>query len=364
MISIVTPCYRTSPFYLHRLLVSLWPVREEVEWIIVNDCPLDRRPVEFFGKHSKSFQKMKIIEHHDNKGIACSYADGFMAATHEYTAILDHDDEVDLYPLLHLVRSLSYKPHFIYTNERKFSEDYREDFYKPDFDIISAFHYFFMHHITLFRTEDCKSILNEKSSLKVRDTFDIWLTWSLLLKYKNQRILTEHLKSTLYGWRMHEQSTALSLDAKADCRIQIKNTAQDIINLLGGGYRVELYPQANYAVGYESTGSHEGFIDLVKQIYRFQDKYGSEIEISNLMSIFKRIPLPFLTLLPPMDFWVLNRYNIERCGFFTDLHLISVPHLLKVGEEVNIKNYSPDCFVKYIGNSEVSESKEKVILVY
>lgn len=97
-VSVVVPIYNVSQ-YIERCVRTLFEqTLQEIEYIFVNDCTPDNsmdilnRLVEEYPLRKSS---VRIINHVQNQGLACSRIDGIKMASGKYLAHCDSDDWVD-----------------------------------------------------------------------------------------------------------------------------------------------------------------------------------------------------------------------------------------------------------------------------
>ena len=182
VISLITPCYKTPLYFLERLAFTLYDCRHKIEWVVVDDFGSSPGVSPFFAHIAGSFPHLKLISHDTNSGISAGYRTGFANSTADYVALVDHDDELNLLAILDfLEKPASDSYDIIYTNERKISTISSEDYFKPRFDVLSAVHYFYCHHITLFRGKIAREIAAKGEAFKfATTTFDIALLYEYL----------------------------------------------------------------------------------------------------------------------------------------------------------------------------------------
>lgn len=106
-VSVIIPIYNVSQ-YIERCARTLFEQSlQEIEFIFVNDCtPDDSVEVlsRILDEYPNQKEKVIIINHEKNQGLACSRIDGIKTARGKYLAHCDSDDwvDVDLYERLYL----------------------------------------------------------------------------------------------------------------------------------------------------------------------------------------------------------------------------------------------------------------------
>ena len=95
LVSIIVPVYNTEK-YLPRCLDSLVnQTFRDIEIIIVNDCSQGNCN-EIAEEYLKKDNRIKYIEHNENKGTLIARKTGSIAAEGDYITYLDSDDELDI----------------------------------------------------------------------------------------------------------------------------------------------------------------------------------------------------------------------------------------------------------------------------
>ncbi|MBD9653004.1 glycosyltransferase [Ensifer sp. ENS09] len=237
-------------YYLERLASCLNPCKERIEWIVVDDSPNSAVIQIFMERIKGAFPNVKLIRHSENRGIRSAYVSGFTQASGKYVGILDHDDEVNLAPLLDCLLGCGDEIDLLYTDERKFSSAIIESYHKPSFDILSAVQYFYPHHITLFRTEVAKQILlaSDTSINLATTTFDIAFWYEYLFFFRENGLRVRHVAQELYGWRIHPGSTAASIEQKPSHIKERKSIAEHFFDRFESNYTVDARADISYVI--------------------------------------------------------------------------------------------------------------------
>ena len=213
-LSLVTPLYRTKKQYLIDAMKPLKKYSEVIEWVLVNDSPDDLKLKAYLSDiYDPNY--MVITENEKNVGIFKSYYNGFMIASGEYCCILDHDDVFEPGKILSALNS---NPDIAYTNEYKFNDEddeYYEEYIKPEFDLLSIISYYYTHHVTVLKTEIIKTALMKKGiDCNYKSLFDIHMIFEYINCLFKNKIEVIHVNSADYGWRVHQDSTAMNLEQK------------------------------------------------------------------------------------------------------------------------------------------------------
>ncbi|AQQ48825.1 hypothetical protein A8F66_02555 [Burkholderia cenocepacia] len=362
LISVITPLYKTSVYYLERLATSLWAVRDSIEWVVVNDSPGVPHVESFVDRMQSCFPNIKYVRHDVNQGIFTSYTSGINAATTPYVAILDHDDEVDLAPIVAHLNTAGEHHDLIYTDEVRFGQEVNVHFAKPTFDPLSSMHYFYMHHITLFRTSICKGLIEKEPDAvkKYRSCFDIWLALGYIRHFGSRPISSKYMPYPSYGWRVHDDSTAKSLGQKPLADGERIEIAKSLYRELDPLANIELDDEARYLVRYRyPTGSAQDRKQLAKLICSYFDVYThrmsaiSEHQMGRgdhpLLAALSSVPLAYLDDFIAGKCLVVPRQKLPRDSRIHDSvsrHLDNVPVLEMIDDRL-----SPADFAKLTAQS-------------
>jgi glycosyltransferase involved in cell wall biosynthesis len=325
LVSILTPVYKTSVFYLERLATSMWPVRDSIEWVIVNDSPGTLHVEAFIKRMQSCFPHIQYVHHKTNQGIFAAYSSGVMASTAPYIAILDHDDEVDLAPIASHLKQDGDRYDLVYTDEVRFGQGVNAYFAKPSFDPLSAMHYFYMHHITLFRTEICKSLIDKEpdATKKYRSCFDIWLALGYIRHHGATPITSKYVAYPSYGWRVHDDSTAKNLGQKPLADGERIEIARKLYSQHDAFADIVLDDEARYVVRYvypiASPQDRTQFTNLLCSLFDIFtprmtaiDEHKLSRGDMELVKALSKVPLAYLKDLVDGKCVVLQRNKVPR----------------------------------------------------
>lgn len=215
-ISIVVPLYKTPEKYLRRLIES---VQEQTypNWELClsdgsgADSPLTGILTELCAKDSR----IKVITHDCALQISENTNSAIEAASGDFIAFADHDDELTPNALFECVKALNDHPGtlVIYSDEDKMSMDGHKFFqphFKPDYnpDLLCTVNYI-CHLFVVSR-----SVIGQVGML--RKEFDGAQDYDFVFRcveaVKDEEIC--HVPKILYHWRCHEDSTAENPESK------------------------------------------------------------------------------------------------------------------------------------------------------
>ena len=241
LISVLMPVYNTPERWLRRAIDS---VREQTyprwELCIADDASTARHVGPLLATYAALDPRIKIIRRPVNGHISTASNSALELATGDFTALLDHDDELAPHALAEVVRTLSSLPgtRLLYTDEDKIDRRGRRIFpyFKPDWnpDLLLSQNYF--GHFVVYRTE----LLRELNGF--RTGYEGAQDWDLSLRAIGQMPddAITHLPQVLYHWRAIPGSTALKQSQKSYARDAARRVLAD--HLARTGVDAEVLP--------------------------------------------------------------------------------------------------------------------------
>jgi hypothetical protein len=215
VISVILPTYNTHLYHLHRCIESvtaqLYPYWE---LCITDDASPDPRVRHYLLERASNETRIRLSFSDHRGGISAASNQSIASCTGDFIVLLDHDDELHPSAMLELARCLSAHgdADVIYSDEDKIDQVGVRSYpsFKPEFDedLLCGFNY--LGHLVSMRT----SLVRQVGGF--RSDSDGAQDWDLLLRVTSatRRDRIRHIPKPLYHWRMHEDSTAFSLDAK------------------------------------------------------------------------------------------------------------------------------------------------------
>ena len=211
-ISVVVPCYRTSPRHLLEMIDS---VRHQTypRWeLILADATEDDSVEQVVRTVTDS--RIRYIRLPENKGIAENTNRGIELAAGDYVGLLDHDDLLTQDALFQMAMAVSQREKkgmetlLLYSDEDKCDGDgtvYYEPNFKEDFNL----------DLLLSNNYICHFLVMERrliQRLTLRTEYDGAQDYDLVLRAADTLADREdsivHVPKVLYHWRCHEASTA------------------------------------------------------------------------------------------------------------------------------------------------------------
>jgi glycosyltransferase involved in cell wall biosynthesis len=215
VISVILPTHDTQLYHLHRCIESvtnqLYPFWE---LCVCDDASTVARVPQYLQERAATEPRIRLSFSVKRGGISAASNRAVSSSTGEFLVLLDHDDELHPAALLEVARCLSVHPDadLLYSDEDKIDQVGVRSCpaFKPNFDqdMLCAFNY--LGHLVCLRAALVKQVGGFRSDS------DGAQDWDLLLRVTSATspARIKHIAKPLYHWRMHEESTAFSLDAK------------------------------------------------------------------------------------------------------------------------------------------------------
>ncbi len=215
LISVVMPVYNVEERWLRLCIESvLKQIYENWELCIADDCspsPHIRRVLEEFAARDA---RIKLFFREENGHISAASNSALELATGEFTALLDHDDELTEDALFCVAKAINDFPEtaFIYSDEDMIDARGRryEPKFKPDFswDLFCSLN--LITHLSAYRTDILRKIGGFRLGAEGSQDYDLALRVAELIDERRIR----HIPRILYHWRAVKGSVALSGDEK------------------------------------------------------------------------------------------------------------------------------------------------------
>ena len=215
VVSVILPTFNTHLYHLHRCIDSVTSQHyPHWELCITDDKSSDDRVRKYLLQSAASEPRIRLAFAEQQGGISAASNRSVADCTGDFIVLLDHDDELHPSALLEVARCLNEYPEtdLIYSDEDKIDQvgSRSSPAFKPDFDedLLCGFDY--LGHLIAIRTAVVRQVGGFRSEA------DGAQDWDLLLRVTSviSRDRVRHVPKPLYHWRMHADSTALSLDAK------------------------------------------------------------------------------------------------------------------------------------------------------
>jgi GT2 family glycosyltransferase/SAM-dependent methyltransferase len=212
-ISVLMPVYNTPPEYLEKAITS---VRKQYypNWqlCICDDGSRQAEVRRILEDAASSDPRIKVAFSAGNEGIVSASNKALQAATSDFVAFLDHDDELTADALYEIVRFLQEHPEadFIYSDEDKLelTGERSDPFFKPDWSPELMLSCMYTCHLAAYRKQQLDAIGG------LRPGFDGSQDYDLALRVSERTDKIFHIPKVLYHWRKIATSVAGMRGAK------------------------------------------------------------------------------------------------------------------------------------------------------
>jgi GT2 family glycosyltransferase len=227
-ISVIMPVYNTPEFYLRRAVESvLRQTYPHWELCLVDDGSTAKHVDRVVRRYASLDSRIKYLRRARNGGIASASNDALAAATGDFIALLDHDDELAEHALSSVARAIVQHPEadFLYSDEDKLEMDDRRTnpFFKPDWCPDFFLTCMYTCHLGAYRTELARRVGGFRSEFDNAQDYDLALR--IVAHIQNEERAKaghgsgeerriRHVPDVLYHWRKIPGSTAIDHEAK------------------------------------------------------------------------------------------------------------------------------------------------------
>jgi len=216
LISIVMPTYNTDEIFLRLCIESvLNQSYQNWELCIADDASPEPQVIKVLEEYQVKDKRIKIVCRKENGHISAASNSALELVTGEWTALLDHDDELHKHALAFVVNAINENPdvELVYSDEDKMDEQGNRlsPHFKPDWNLDLLYSQNYVSHLGVYKTDIVKKIGGFRVGLEGSQDYDLLLRYSREINQAN----IIHIPKALYHWRMVEGSTALAADEKS-----------------------------------------------------------------------------------------------------------------------------------------------------
>ncbi|MCP1662280.1 glycosyltransferase involved in cell wall biosynthesis [Methanocalculus sp. AMF5] len=250
-ISIVMPVWNTDERWLRNAIDSVrYQIYENWE-LCIADGGSDKSHIRIIlEEYANVDSRIKVTFLSGNKGISDNSNEALSLATGEFIGLLDHDDELTVFALFEIVKTLNLNSNlkYIYSDEDKIDDKGKrsDPFFKPDWSPDKFLSHNYLCHFSVIDRDVIQKVGGFRKDYDGSQDYDLFLRATELLA----EVEIGHIPKILYHWRMIPGSAADTLEAKpyaiiagakaltdAMRRRQISASVQD--GLFFGYYRVK-----------------------------------------------------------------------------------------------------------------------------
>jgi GT2 family glycosyltransferase len=228
--------------------------------------------------------RIRLIRSETNAGIASASNLALAAATGEFVAFVDHDDELDPGALAHVARAIERDPRLdiLYTDEDKIDADGNrsQPHFKPDWSPELLRSCMYPSHLTVLR----RALVQQAGGLRIE--FEGAQDYDLLLRLTRQTQRVAHIPVPLYHWRATGGSAANSELSKRWAFSAARRALEDdllargqhgqVLTTEAGGhfriqYEIQGHPAVTVVVSGETMAHARTAIDKLRRRTSYRD---------------------------------------------------------------------------------------------
>lgn len=275
-ISVVMPTYNPNPIWLKDAIES---VRKQLydnwELCIADDVSTDQSIRSILEDYSRKDYRIKVIFRERNGHISAATNSAIELVKGDWIALMDHDDLLAEDALYWVAGAINKNPEvkLIYSDEDKMGEQglqtRHSPYFKCDWNLDLFYSLNMFSHLGIFSKDLINTVGGFRVGLEGSQDYDLVLR--CIEKIKFDQIY--HIPRVLYHWRVHEESTAGSGDAKPYAVIAGKQALIDhlkrmniaaIVEPVTFGYRIK-YPLPEQLPLVSLIIPTRNGLDLIKQ---------------------------------------------------------------------------------------------------
>ncbi|MFT3867597.1 MAG: glycosyltransferase [Nibricoccus sp.] len=251
LISLAMPVYNTDERWLRRVIETIQAqVYTNWELCIADDTSTKPHVRSILEQFAAQDSRIKVTFRASNGHISAASNSALELVTGEFTAFVDHDDELPPHALYYFAELICRHPgaELIYSDEDKITEAGARfhPHFKPDWnpDLLKGQNY--LCHLMACRTTTLRSIGGFRIGVEGSQDWDLALR--LVERLKPEQI--HHIPRILYHWRAVEGSTALQLRTKDYTTKAARKTLEDHFRRVGQNATPELIRGQHWHIQY------------------------------------------------------------------------------------------------------------------
>ncbi|HEY0429091.1 MAG TPA: glycosyltransferase [Pyrinomonadaceae bacterium] len=214
-ISVVMPVYNVGEKWLRLCIESvLGQIYENWEFCIADDASPSPHVRKILEEYAARDERIKTIFRRENGHISAASNSALELATGEFTALLDHDDELSEDALFRVAKEINDFPdaRMIYSDEDLIDERGRRfgPKFKPDWSLDLFYSLNLITHLSIYRTEILRRVEGFRIGAEGSQDYD--LAMRVVEQISENQI--RHIPRVLYHWRAIQGSVAFSMEEK------------------------------------------------------------------------------------------------------------------------------------------------------
>jgi glycosyltransferase involved in cell wall biosynthesis len=215
LVSVIMPVYNTPEKWLRRAIES---VRSQLypnwELCIADDASSKPHVKAILEEYEAKDARIKVTLRHANGHISAASNSALERARGDFSALVDHDDELREHALYMVVAELNAHPHadLVYSDEDKIDGKGRryDPYFKPDWNPALFLGQNFVSHLAVYRTRIVREIGGFRAGYEGAQDWDLAMRIIEVIPPSHIR----HIPHVLYHWRAIRGSAALAMDEK------------------------------------------------------------------------------------------------------------------------------------------------------
>lgn len=244
LICVVLPTWNSNPLLLRKALDSVRSqTYERWELIVTDDASQPSEELRQLRRQHADDSRIRWLEAAEHTGIARNTNRGLAAASGEYVAFLDHDDELAPEALFEVVRALQERRYaLVYSDEDRIEEEggrlvHHTPFFKPGFDRDLLLSMNYICHLVVLRRDVIEAVGGLRPGFEGAQDHDLLLRVSERLETADIR----HIPRILYHWRVTPGSVSRTPSATETIQSHIVTAVQDHLARSGCAAEVEAH---------------------------------------------------------------------------------------------------------------------------
>ena len=251
LISIVLPVYADDDIWLRQCINSVrGQLYENWELCIGEDCSPVAAVRNTLNEMAAYDSRVKICFRPENGNISAASNSALDLATGDFTALLDHDDELSEDALFWLAREIEMHPDasVIYSDEDMLDVNgvRSKPTFKPDWSPDLMYSLNMLNHLTAYRTSVVRQIGGFRLGAEGSQDYDLALR--VIEKIRPDQI--RHIPRILYHWRAIEGSVAYGSEEKPYAHERAREAIREHFGRLGIKATVEKTQMNRHRVRY------------------------------------------------------------------------------------------------------------------
>lgn len=247
LISILMPIYKANVAWLTAAVESIRSqLYDNWELCIADDASNSLEISSLLDSFVCQDARIKVVYRAENGHISAASNSALALATGQWIALMDHDDVLSEHALFWMADYIDNHPNsrLIYSDEDKLDEQgvRKDPYFKSDWNVDLFYSQNMFSHLGLYEASLVKQVGGFRTGFEGSQDYDLVLRCIECLTPAQ----IGHVPKVLYHWRVHQQSTASSTDAKPYAQLAgekalnehfARSGIKGHVEYVGNGYR-------------------------------------------------------------------------------------------------------------------------------